>query len=57
MKIQLEAGAILIKGRGVTVSMAEHEGKTEVVVHDRASSVRLLKDKDGIHIGKRKPVK
>ena len=52
MKIQIDTEAIVLKGKGVTVSVAEHQGKVEVVVKGKDKSVRVLNDKDGLHVGR-----
>jgi len=57
MNIQLQADAMLIKAKGLLVSIAEHEGKMEVAVQGAEHSVRVLNDEDGLHVGKKKPVK
>jgi len=56
MKIQLEAEAMLIKGRDMAVSVAQHQGRTEVVVRGNQESVRVLNDAEGLHVGRKKPV-
>lgn len=55
MKMEMDADAVLMRGHGVTVSIAEHQGKTEVVVQGAKHSIRVLNDNDGLHVGKRKP--
>jgi hypothetical protein len=55
VKLEMQADAMLLKGRGITVSIIEHSGKTEVVVQGKENCVRIINDSDGIHVGSLKP--
>jgi hypothetical protein len=37
--------------KGCSISVAEHQGKVEVVLESDGQMCRLLVDQDGIHVG------
>ena len=55
MKLEMHADAMLLKGKGVTLSIVEYQGKTEVVVQGKKQNVRILNDNDGLHVEDPKP--
>lgn len=50
-KTQLGAEGMFIKGNGVTISISEHQGRTEIIVQGKKHRVRLLNHKEGLEIG------